>query len=301
MTAKPAIAMVAMPGRRQRMIELAQEAERRGFPGVYCPSPITDCMALCQAIAQATKTLRVGTSIQPIYFRAPAELAHHAAFIHEVSGGRFDLGVGVSHADMQSAFGVAGGKPLGDMRAYVEAMRAVEPVSGPLPPLIIAALRDKMLALASEIAEGAVWAWGSLSFVRGQIARQPAVKREGFFLGSMLSTVIDEDEAAAAAVLKPFLTEYMQRPNYRNYWRAAGYVEEMDAAEAAIARGEIDRLPRLISERWLRDIAVFGSATKVRDGVEAWRDAGIKTPILVPSSTRGGQTKAIAELFAAWD
>ena len=62
---------------------------------------------------------------------------------------------------------------------------------------------------------------------------------------------------------------------------------------------EDDRLSLLMSERWLRDVALFGTMAEVRDGVDAWREAGVRTVVLVPSSTRGNQRAAYAELFHA--
>jgi len=299
----PAIHLAASPGRRLQVIELAKEVERRGFAGVYCATAgAGDCVGLCQAIAQATNTIAMGTTIQPIYYRLPAELARGAAFIHEISGGRFRLGVGVSHAPAHAAHGVTVGKPLGDMRAYVAAMRAAEASTGPLPPIVLATLRSKMLALAVEIGDGAVWANGSRSYMPAQLKTIPQEKRQaGFFLGDMVPTVIDADEAAAKAVLKKTLTLYCRLPNYRNYWKEAGYVEEMAAVEAAIAAGDVARIPDLMTDRWLADNTLFGSPTRVRDGVEAWFDAGVGTPIIVPSSTGGGQAKAVAELFAIFE
>jgi alkanesulfonate monooxygenase SsuD/methylene tetrahydromethanopterin reductase-like flavin-dependent oxidoreductase (luciferase family) len=229
-------------------------------------------------------------------------MARSAAFIHEISGGRFRLGVGVSHAPAHAAHGVTVGKPLGDMRAYVAAMRAAAATTGPLPPIVLASLRSKMLALAVEIGDGAVWANGSRSHMPTQLKLVPQDRRDaGFFLGDMAPTVIDADEAAAKAVLKKTLTNYCRLPNYRNYWKEAGYVEEMAAVEAAIAARDFDRLPDLMSDHWLADNTLFGSPTKVRDGIEAWFDAGITTPIIVPSSTSGGQAKAVSELFAIFE
>ena len=72
----------------------------------------------------------------------------------------------------------------------------------------------------------------------------------------------------------------------------------MDAIEAAIGAGDREAVPSLMSARWLRDVTLYGSATQVRDGLEAWYDAGVTTPILVPSSATGGQIKAFEELFA---
>lgn len=303
MTRKPAIHLAASPGRRLQVIELAKEAEKRGFPGIYCATAgAGDCVGLCQAIAQATNTIAMGTTIQPIYYRLPAELARSAAFIHEISGGRFRLGVGVSHAPAHAAHGVTVGKPLGDMRAYVAAMRAAAATTGPLPPIVLASLRSKMLALAVEIGDGAVWANGSRSHMPAQLNQIPQNRRDaGFFLGDMAPTVIDADEAAAKAVLKKILTNYCRLPNYRNYWKEAGYVEEMAAIEAAIAARDFDRLPGLMTDRWLADNTLFGSPTKVRDTIEAWFDVGITTPIIVPSSTTGGQAQAVSELFAIFE
>ena len=303
MTRMPAIHLAATPGRRLLVIELAKDIEKRGFAGIYCATAgAGDCVGLCQSIAQATNTIAMGTTIQPIYYRLPAELARSAAFIHEISGGRFRLGVGVSHAPAHAAHGVTVGKPLGDMRAYVAAMRAAEPATGPLPPIVLASLRSKMLALAVEIGEGAVWANASRSYTPTQVKQIPQARRDtGFFLGDMAPTVIDADEDAAKAVVKKTLTMYCRLPNYRNYWKEAGYTEEMTAIEAAIAAKDFDRVPDLMTDRWLNDNTLFGSPTKVRDGIEAWFDAGISTPIIVPSSTSGGQAKAVAELFAIFE
>jgi hypothetical protein len=74
----------------------------------------------------------------------------------------------------------------------------------------------------------------------------------------------------------------------------------MTAIRQAIAKGDNDRIPQLMSDRWLSDVTLFGSAKEVRDGVEAWYATGVKTPILVPSSTKGGQMQAFEELFSAF-
>jgi hypothetical protein len=55
-----------------------------------------------------------------------------------------------------------------------------------------------------------------------------------------------------------------------------------------------------MSDRWLADATLFGSASRVRDGVAAWREAGVTTPILVPSSAAGNQLKAVEEIFSAF-
>ena len=297
----PALSLAAVPGRRRRTLELAQEIERRGFAGVYGPS-YGDVMSLCLSLAHVTDDLRFGTAIEPIYLRHPADLAQAAAYLHEMSGGRFQLGLGVSHGPIHERLGVSTGKPLSDMRDYVDAMRAaVDRDRSPLPPIVLATLRTKMLQLAVDIVDGAVWANGARSHMQQSLRVVPADRRATFFVGNMIPTVIDDDREAAAAVHRRTLVGYVTLPNYRNYWKEAGYVEEMEAIEAALANGERDRLPDLMSDRWLSDVTLYGSAAEVRDGVEAWFEAGVTTPILVPSATSGGQLRALEQVFAAFD
>ncbi len=296
--ARPAVSLIAVPGRRAATIALAKELEDGGFAGIWCPS-YGDCMALCQEIARVTTTINFGTSIQPIYLRHATELGNHAAFIHEMSGGRFHLGLGVSHGPVHEQLGATVGKPLSDMRAYVAQMRANERSSGALPPIVLATLRDKMLDLSMEISNGAVWANASCSNIATQAARARAGSGDEFFLGNMLPTVIDDDRDAARAVHRRTLNGYIRLPNYRNYWKAAGFEDEMVAIETALATGDKASLPGLMTDRWIDDVTLSGSAAQVRDGVERWQATGV-TPILVPAATSGGQMKAFADLFAMY-
>ena len=295
----PAISLAAVPGRRRLTLDLAEEIERRGFSGIYCPS-MGDGLALCEAIALRTDRIHFGTSIANIYTRHVTEFAHTAAFIHEVSQGRFWFGVGVSHAPAHARLGVTVGKPLGDIRAFVEELKAVRG-TGELPPIVLATLRDRMIATAAEIADGMVFANGARSRMGHSLAAAGERATDpDFFVGNMIPTVISDDRDLAAARNRKTLSRYTLLPNYRNYWKAAGYVEEMEAVERAVASGEMDRIPSLLSDRWLADCTLSGTAAEVRDGVERWFDAGIGTPILVPSSAAGNQLKAFEELFAAY-
>lgn len=296
----PAICLIAVPGRRRRTIELAKEVEKRGFGGIFSPSPFGN-MSLCEALAWNTETIPFGTAIAPIYQRTITDFAQSAAVMHEVSGGRFRLGIGVAHGPSHVRMGVTPGKPLGDTRSFVERFRAQEGL-GELPPIIIAALRKRMVALAGEIAEGVVFANASLSHMAVSLAALPDAKRNdpGFFLGNMIPTCISDDIEAAKAVNRRTLTSYGFLPNYRNYWKEAGYVEEMEAVEKAIAEGRNADVPGCFSDKWLADNTLFGSASKVRDGVEAWKAAGVRDLIIVPSSAAGNQMKAIEEVFAAF-
>ena len=296
----PALCLIAVPGRRRRTIELCQETERRGFAGIYTPSPFGN-MSMCEGLAWNTTAIPFGTAIAPIYQRTVVDFAQSAAMMHEVSGGRFRLGIGIAHGPSHVRMGVTPGKPLADTRAFIEKFRAQDGF-GPLPPIIVAALRQRMVALAGEMAEGVVFANASLSHMAASLAALPEAKRNDpdFFIGNMIPTCISDDLEAAKAVNRRTLTTYGFLPNYRNYWREAGYGAEMDAIETAIAENRREDVPKCFSDAWLADNTLAGSAAKVRDGVAAWRAAGVRTPILVPSSAAGNQMKAVEEVFAAF-
>lgn len=297
----PAVSLAAVPGRRAKMIEVAQELEKKGFPGIYGPS-LGDSLSLCNAIALSTKTIEIGTSITPIYTRNVVDFAQTAGFLHEISEGRFRFGVGVSHAPAMNRMGITQGKPLADMRQFVEDIKAV-PRVGDMPPIVLATLRKKMIQLAEEIGDGMVFANGARSHMTDSLSVLKSESRTGdnFFIGNMIPTCISDDKEAAAAVNRKTLTSYAFLPNYRNYWKEAGYEQEMTDIEGAIEKKDLDRVPECLSDRWLADTTLFGSTSEVREGIEAWFESGIKTPIIVPSSAAGGQMQAIEEFFALWD
>ena len=298
---RPAIGLAAVPGRRKRTLDLAREIEARGFSGIYCPS-IGDGLALCEGLALVTERIPFATSITPIYFRSAEDFAHTVAFIHEISEGRFRFGIGVAHAPALARRGLSGGRPLGDMRDFVAALRAVKG-AGELPPLILATLRERMIALAAELGDGLVFANAARSYMATSLQALPAgvAEREAFFIGNMIPTCVENDIDKARAVNRKTLSSYAMLPNYRNYWRSAGYAAEMDAVELCIAEKRTADIAACLSDRWLDDTTIAGPAGQVRDAVDAWYEAGVKTPILVPSSAHGGQMKAFEELFAVFD
>ena len=221
--------------------------------------------------------------------------------MHEVSGGRFSLGIGVSHAPSHVRMGVTPGKPLGDTRSFVERFRKHD-TAGPLPPVILATLRQKMIALAGEIGDGMVFANGARSHMPASLKALPAGKAADpkFFIGNMIPTCISDDIEAAKAVNRKTLTSYALLDNYRNYWKEAGYVEEMEGIDKCVAEKRLADVPKYLSDKWLADCTLFGPAARVRDELEKWYAAGIKTPIIVPSAVSGGQMKAIEEMFATF-
>jgi alkanesulfonate monooxygenase SsuD/methylene tetrahydromethanopterin reductase-like flavin-dependent oxidoreductase (luciferase family) len=298
---RPALNLVAPPGQRRATLDLAREIERRGFAGISVSSQYSN-MAQCLALAFATERIPFATAIAPIYAQTADEFAQMAAYLHEVSGGRFQFGIGVAHPPTHVRMGVTPGRPLADIRDFVAKLKSVEGI-GPLPPIILAALRRRMVALAAEIADGVIFANAALSHMSRSIKAIPVARRDDprFSIGNRIRTCICDDEAEAKAILRRTVTSYALMPYYRNYWKEAGYAEEMNAIENAVAEGRTADISGYLPDRWLAECTLFGPPAKIRDGVEAWRAAGIKTPVLVPLSADGNQTTALRQVFAAFE
>lgn len=298
----PALNLIAEPGRRRATLEVAREIERRGFAGISISSSYSN-MAQSVGLGLATERITFATAIAPIYAQTVEEFAQTAAYIHEVSGGRFQFGIGVAHGPTHVRMGVTPGKPLADTRAFVEKYRAYDNIGG-LAPIVLATLRRRMIALAGEIADGMVFSGASRAFMPVSLAALPEAKRadENFFIGNRIRTCIGDDAAEAKATLRRTMVHYWFLPYYRNYWREAGYADEIAAAETAIAAGAGSAdVEKYLTDRWMDDVTLYGPPARIREGVEKWRAAGIRTPVLVPLSPDGDQMTALRQALAAFE
>jgi alkanesulfonate monooxygenase SsuD/methylene tetrahydromethanopterin reductase-like flavin-dependent oxidoreductase (luciferase family) len=147
-----------------------------------------------------------------------------------------------------------------------------------------------------------LFANASLSHLARSLTVVPPTKRAdpNFLIGNMLPVCITEDEGAALTLHRRRLVRYVLLPNYRNYWKEAGYGEEMRAIEQALADNRRDDIPKYLTDRWIADATLYGSAAKVRDRLGEWYTAGLNTPVLVPNSVNGNQLTALDEIFACF-
>jgi hypothetical protein len=74
----------------------------------------------------------------------------------------------------------------------------------------------------------------------------------------------------------------------------------MTAIEKAIAENRPQDVPKYLTDRWIDDVTLSGPASRVREGLAAWVAAGVRTPIIVPSSAAGNQLTAFQEIFATF-
>ncbi len=120
------LALAVIPGvgwSADEIRAVAREAEEAGFDAIFATEVNNDVMATAQLMGAATTRIQVGTWIANVYLRHSYTCAQGAALIAEATGGRFVLGLGVSHQPINRALGIEMPDPLGTLRRYVTEVR----------------------------------------------------------------------------------------------------------------------------------------------------------------------------------
>jgi probable F420-dependent oxidoreductase len=291
-------------------IERVRRADTLGYDSVYVTHIAgRDSLTVLMAYAAATKRIRLGTGVLPMYSRTPVATAQQAATIDEYSGGRMVLGIGVSHqVTVENWFGSHIEHPVAEMREYVTALRAMfegrdvpegkrfptrfrfmgfEP--RPALPIYIAGLSPNMLRLAGEIADGVMLWLCNPEYVEGVVV--PAVREgreragktlDGFDVVAAVPAAVTDDRAAAYDVMRGDLLTYWGLPFYRAMIERSGFAEDIAAFDAAMGAGDIDKAKQAISDRFLDALTAIGAPEEVRAGVGRYRDAGATSPCVGP-------------------
>src|SRR2546428_12470058 len=145
------------------VVAWSRSAEERGYEAVFIPESYCDSLAYAEAVALATRRLRVGTGITNVYLRQPTLLAAQAAAVQEVSGGRLLLGLGVGHRAVNEPLGIDMSDPLGTMRHVIGTLRSGwtkgphQPRPAIPPKVLAAALAERMIELAGELTDGPIF------------------------------------------------------------------------------------------------------------------------------------------------
>jgi alkanesulfonate monooxygenase SsuD/methylene tetrahydromethanopterin reductase-like flavin-dependent oxidoreductase (luciferase family) len=275
-------------------------AERLGYDSVWVTHGLgRDSFVLLAAYAAATSRIGLANGVVPIYPRHPAVMAQAASTLNEMSGGRFRLGIGVSHkSSMEAMLGLRLVEPLSVMREYVAVLRGALgagsefdgrhyrvrwslalPKRPPAPPIYLAALSVKMLELAGELADGAVLWLCPPAYVRD--VAMPALERgrrrtgkplAGFDVVAAVPLAVGSDRAAAMSAFRGELRRYLELPFYRAMLQAAGLG---DGVAAFDRQGEV---PESLAEA----LGGIGDERTARAYVEAYRKAGVTLPAVRP-------------------
>ena len=272
--------------------DVARAAEDAGFDGIFCAEVNNDAIAAALIMGLATSRLKVGTWVAHIYLRLPYLCAKEAVAAADATGGRFILGLGVSHQPVNRALGIDMPNPSAALRDYATEVASWLRGNGPpthLPqhsspypvPIYLAALTSQNVELAGEIADGVMPVWWSAERVqrskrwidRGR-ARSAGRGKLEITLGLPTYVGNDIDALRAAARANPGIFTGM--PFFRRLMRASGFVEEANKAEAGVGA-------EALSDRLLDAICLLGPVERCRDRLAEYREAGLDLPILWPA------------------
>ena len=320
----------------QASIELAQEAERRGFHSIWTTESMDGKDAFTQMAAHAMKTqsIRVGSGIVPIYLRTPILTGMSALALAELSGERAILGLGASHPFIvEDGHGVKLDRPLAHMREYAEIIRlmfekrqfdyhgeifVIPRYDGegrsqfePRPfniPIFIAALRTRMACLAGEVADGVLMNLVTPDYFR----RAVEVVREGarsagrdpakVTLATMVASSISQDAEAAARAVRRAAANYVTlMPFYNKMLRDAGLVQEMDAIQPEVDRLDVEAAAAKLSYDSVRSLGTFGTPQQARQGLRAYEETEADLLVLIPYTPEGSDAvRSVADTIEAF-
>jgi probable F420-dependent oxidoreductase len=240
--------------------DFARRLEDWGYGALWYPEAVgRDSLVQGGWLLSNTKQLVVASGIANIFARDAQSSMAGANALNELSGGRFLLGLGVSHAPLvESMRGHKYEKPLANMRDYLEAMHKAA-YQAPPPPersrVVLAALAPGMLKLSGELADGA-----HPYNVNPEHTREArALLGAGKLLCVEHKVVLETDADKARAAGRACLDMYVKLPNYVNNWKRLGFGDE-----------EITGM----SDRFIDEFVAWGDESAVVERVQQHWEAG---------------------------
>ena len=295
-------------------VERVKLAESLGYESVYVTHIAgRESLTVLTAYALATSRIRVGSGVVPIYTRTPATMAQTATTIDDLSGGRFTLGLGVSHRPVVEGWhGQTIDRPVAEMREYAAIVRAIlrgeNPPAGekwrtgfhllgvehcPSLPIYIAALSPAMLRLAGEIADGVILWLCNPSYIRDVVVPEVRAGREragktleGFDIVAAVPAALTasspqgEDRGGAYRAMRKDLIPYFGLPFYRAMIERTGFGADIAGYDAAA--GDLEAMQSAISDGFLDELTAVGDAQTLVAGIERYRAAGASSPCIGP-------------------
>jgi probable F420-dependent oxidoreductase len=284
---------------------LYELAEAEGFDDLWTGETAGPDGFTPLALAAAwTTRLRLATGIVNPYTRGIPVLAQHATALQDASGGRFVLGLGSSSNVIVERWNqIPFVKPLSRVRAAVEALRPIlagergpggfrlEQAPATPPPIVLAALRGRMLELAAELADGAFTNFLPLSGARRVAETFGSPDKElvcRFFC-------IPKPAEEALPLARRMFAAYGTVPVYAAFFRWLGWAERIDPMVEAWQAGERERALELVPDELVREIFVFGDPAEQHERLQEFAEAGITTFVLsaitgpdeLPAAIRG--------------
>jgi probable F420-dependent oxidoreductase len=251
-------------------VEFARKAEKLGYGALWIPEAVgREPFAHSAYLAAQTERIVFATGIANIWARDPITMSAASKTVADVSGGRFLLGIGVSHKPLVSNLrGHSYDKPYSYMREYLPKIKSAL-YRAPMPkepvPILIAALHPKMLQLSATEADGT-----HTYFVPPEhTAKARAAIGPKPWICAAQAIILETDAVKARAAARTYMKTYVPRlPNYTNNLKALGWKDE------EFANGCSDKL--------VDAIVAWGSEDQIRARIDAHLKAGATHVCILP-------------------
>jgi len=278
-----------------------QEAENLGYSTFWTPQIFNlDALTALAVIAESVDDIRLGTSVIPTYPRHPMMLAQQALTVNQVSNGRLDLGIGLSHKPVvEGMWGISFDAPIGHMSDYLQILMALLhdgtisyggkhltsrggiDVPADAPPVLVAALGPQMLKLVGRVADGTVtWMTGPET-IRNHIS--PVINAAAEEAGRPVPQVI-----AAVPVCITSDSDMAEKYAKRDF----GFYGDLPSYRAMLEREGL-------ANSW--DIALSGSFEEVADGLQKYAESGgtqVVAAVYGPDEAREQTVSELAKLMS---
>lgn len=326
-SARPLRLAVGMPHREDVAAWLAHArwAEQAGFDSVWLgDTGGVDALTLAAAIAQGTERIGFATAVTPVMPRTPAVFAGTAYTLHQLSGGRFTLGLGVSSETMIGKWhGLPFERPRTRIAETVRLLRrmlagektdfAGETIHSRgyrLPddaardlPIYLAALRGRMLATAGELADGVILNRYPLPVVPRLVsavregARQAGRDPAAVDIVAHLKVCVTEEPHHVFEGIRQRFAGYYSTGVYNKYLAWCGYKDEAAALAEGWRRKDRAYTLSVMNDELLSQFITVGSVTTCRDAARSLIDSGVTTVVVGAYTTDPDVQRATFDAF----
>lgn len=265
--------------------DFARRVEALGYGTLWFPE-ILGRNSFVQAgwLLAATDRMVVASGIANLYLREPFAAATAQRALAEQSGGRYLLGLGLSHKPMvEGVLARDYARPLDTVRAYLDGIERAtyaSPEPPAPPPLVLAALAPKLLAIAAERTRGV----HTFLVPPAHTAFARRVLGDGPWLCVEQKVLLESDPARARSIARQGCAFYLGLANYQRSLRRLGY------DEADLADGGSDRL--------IDALVAWGSEAEIAQRIQEQFDAGASHVCINPIDPTGGNRPDVRVLEA---
>jgi 5,10-methylenetetrahydromethanopterin reductase len=309
-----------------QLVQAVETAEDTGYEAVFVPEIAgREAFSTLSALATATSSISLGAGVVSIWSRSPATTAMAAATVHDLSSGRLTLGIGAGtpRGEIAQSLNAKAG-PIRLVRHYVAAVRQIltgRPASSAgrrdlfgvegftlglslqmsPPPIWLAALGDRMVRLAGEIADGVLLNWCTPErAARARALVSEAAERAGrdpraLTVAVYVRACLGLEEPVAMGALQEMTGQYASLPRYRAQMEAMGLGDTAALAAKAFQAGRPEEVP----ESLVKALTVMGGRGEALERFQAYREAGADLVICYPVAALDPFSSVLGTILAA--